>query len=143
MDCVENCGYNNLSLSRIVARVFSLKSTLLNMLVYIVCKDLVYQIWQIGKTECFASISWEGLTCEIPAKTNCHHMSWLFAFQSCAKHMLHFVGRLLAIYPRKLLCSSLCLESSHSLSHTTLTKKSHIKYRYIRLNKITIKFGTE
>ena len=27
MDCVENCGYNNLSLSRIVAKVFSLKST--------------------------------------------------------------------------------------------------------------------
>ena len=27
MDCVEDCGYNNLSLSRVVARVFSLKST--------------------------------------------------------------------------------------------------------------------
>ena len=27
MDCVENCGYNNLSLSRVVVRVFSLKST--------------------------------------------------------------------------------------------------------------------
>ena len=27
MDCIENCGYNCLSLSRIVARVFSLKST--------------------------------------------------------------------------------------------------------------------
>ena len=27
MDCIENCGYNSLSLSRIVARVFSLKST--------------------------------------------------------------------------------------------------------------------
>ena len=28
MDCVENCGYNNLSLSRVVARVFSLKALL-------------------------------------------------------------------------------------------------------------------
>ena len=27
MDCVENCGYNNLSLSRVVARVLPLKST--------------------------------------------------------------------------------------------------------------------
>ena len=27
MDCVENCGYNNLSLLRIVAKVFSVKST--------------------------------------------------------------------------------------------------------------------
>ena len=31
MDCVENCGYDNLSLSRVMARVFSLKSTPLNM----------------------------------------------------------------------------------------------------------------
>ena len=39
MDCIENCEYNNLSLSRIVARVFSLKSTpqhLWVMWVYIV-----------------------------------------------------------------------------------------------------------
>ena len=27
MDCVENYGYNNLSFSRIVARVFALRST--------------------------------------------------------------------------------------------------------------------
>ena len=42
MNCVENCGYNNLSLSRIVARVFSLKSTYPNMWVmwvYIVCVE--------------------------------------------------------------------------------------------------------
>ena len=31
MDCVENCGYNNLSLSRVMARVFSMKSTPLNI----------------------------------------------------------------------------------------------------------------
>ena len=39
MDYVENCGYNNLSLSRVVARVFSLKTTpqhLWVMWVYIV-----------------------------------------------------------------------------------------------------------
>ena len=39
MDCVENCGYKNLLLSRVVARVFSLKSTpqhLWVMWVYIV-----------------------------------------------------------------------------------------------------------
>ena len=42
MDCVENYGYNNLSLSRIVARIFSLKSTPLRMWViwvYIVCVE--------------------------------------------------------------------------------------------------------
>ena len=43
MDCVENCKYNNLSLSRIAARVFSLKSTSLRiwvMWVYIVCVEI-------------------------------------------------------------------------------------------------------
>ena len=40
MDCVEKCGYNNLSLSRIVARVFSLKSTPQHMLVM-----WVYIVW--------------------------------------------------------------------------------------------------
>ena len=40
MDCVENCGYNNLSLSRIVARVFSLKSTLQHLWVM-----WIYIVW--------------------------------------------------------------------------------------------------
>ena len=36
MDCVENCGYNNLSLSRFVSMVFSLKA-LFNIYGYIQC----------------------------------------------------------------------------------------------------------
>ena len=40
MDCVENCAYDNLSLSRVMARVFSLKSTTLNMWVM-----WVYIVW--------------------------------------------------------------------------------------------------
>ena len=42
IDCVENFGHNNLSLSRIVARVFSMKSTPFRMWVmwvYIVCVE--------------------------------------------------------------------------------------------------------
>ena len=42
MDGVENCGYNNLSLSKVVARVFSLKSTPFRMWViwvYIGCVE--------------------------------------------------------------------------------------------------------
>ena len=42
MDGVENCGYNNLSLSKVVVRVFSLKNTPLRMWVmwvYIVCVE--------------------------------------------------------------------------------------------------------
>ena len=40
MDCVENCGYNNLSHSRVVARVFSLKRTPQHMWVM-----WVYIVW--------------------------------------------------------------------------------------------------
>ena len=40
MDCVKNYGYNNLSLSRVVARVFSLKSTPQHMWVM-----WVYIVW--------------------------------------------------------------------------------------------------
>ena len=89
----------------------------------------MYQIWQIGKIECFASILRKGLIHRTLAKTSCHHLLWLFAFQSCVEHMLHFIRRLLASYPWKHFWSSMSLESSHSLSHTTLTMKSHIKYK--------------
>ena len=48
MDGVENYGYNNLSLSKVVARVFSLKKHSTqnggNVGIYSVCRDLVYQI---------------------------------------------------------------------------------------------------
>ena len=77
-----------------------------------------------------ASYSWEGLTRELLAKHSCLHLYWLFAFQSCARHMLHFAGCLVMRYPREIFWLQL-LESSRSLSlyHTTLTNKSHNKYR--------------
>ena len=40
MDCIESYGYDNLSLLRVRARVFSLKSTPLNMWVM-----WVYIVW--------------------------------------------------------------------------------------------------
>ena len=40
MDCEEDCEYDNLSLSRVMARVFSLKSTPFNMWVM-----WVYIVW--------------------------------------------------------------------------------------------------
>ena len=76
MDCVEDYGYDNLSLLRVMARVFSLKSTPLNMWVM-----WVYIVWienwciRYGKTECFTGISREGLTYKTLSKTNCHHLS--------------------------------------------------------------------
>ena len=45
MDYVEDCGYDNLSLSRVMARVFSLKRTPLNMwVIYSMGRDKVFQI---------------------------------------------------------------------------------------------------
>ena len=89
------------------------------------------------------SVSREGLTRELLVKHNCLHLSWLFAFQSCAGHMHHFVGCIVTSYLRKLLCLQL-LKSSHSLSITQPSKLNPIiNIGYKRLNKITVKFGTE
>ena len=71
------------------------------------------QISQNSKTKCFADISREDLTLEILAKTSCHQIP---------------AGSLLARYPWKPLLLQCKLESSSSLSHTTHTMKSHIKY---------------
>ena len=129
-----------------MAKVFSLKHSLTfvgNVGIYSVGTKSVYQIGQSGKTECFASVSQEGLTCKLLAKHSCLHLSWLFAFQSCVGHMHHFAGCLVTSYPRKLFSLQL-LESSHthSLSLTKLLQLNPtINTRYNRLNKITIKFG--
>ena len=63
-------------------------------------------------------------------------LSWLFAFQSCAGHMLHFAGSLLTSYLQNMLQSSIVF-SLHtlSLSHTTLTNKTHIKYRVHKIEQ--------
>ena len=47
MNCVEDCGYNNFSLLRVIARVFSLKAFLSicgQYGVYSMGRDKVYQI---------------------------------------------------------------------------------------------------
>ena len=100
-----------------------------NVGIYSVVRYRVYQIWQIGKIECFAAILREGLTRKTLAKTNCHHpimtlripvMCWAHA--SLRKKDTQEL-------PAKTSLSSICLESSHLLSHTTLTMKSYMKYR--------------
>ena len=75
------------------------------------------------------NVSREGFTHKILARHSCLHLYRLFAFQSCARHMLHFAGSLVARHPREVFWLYL-LESSHSLSLThTLTITSHNKYR--------------
>ena len=61
-----------------MTRVFSLKHSLTfvdNVGIYSMDIKSVHQIAQSGKTECFASVSLEGLTCELFAKHNCLHLS--------------------------------------------------------------------
>ena len=89
------------------------------------------------------NVSRKGLARKILARHSCLHLAWLFAFQSCARHMLPFARCLVTSYPRNLFSLQL-LESWHSLSTTQpLQWNPTINIGYKRLNNITIKFGTE
>ena len=57
-----------------MARVFSQKHSLTFVGIYSVGTESVHQIGQSGKTECFVSVSREGLTCELLAKHSCLHL---------------------------------------------------------------------
>ena len=126
-----------------MAKVFSLKH--FSTFVDNVGIETMYQIAQSGKTECFASVSREGLTRELLAKHSYLHLSWLFAFQSCVGHMHNFTGCLVASYLQKLFClQSLESSLSHSLSLSQpLQLNPTTNTGYKKLNKITIKFNTE
>ena len=59
-----------------MARVFSQKHSLSfvgNVGIYNVGAESMYQIVQSGRTECLASVSLEGLTCEILVRHSCLH----------------------------------------------------------------------
>ena len=131
MDCVEDCGYDNLSLSRVMVRVFSLKNTPFNMWVM-----WVYIVWV--ETWCIrydkmAKQNVSRISHGRPYSQNTREnqlsssvITLCIQVMCRARASLH--GKASRELPVKTYCSSLCLESLHSLSHTTLTKKSHIKY---------------
>ena len=118
-----------------MVRVFSQKhsSTFLgNVGIYSVGIESVYQIGQFGKTECFTSVSREGLTCELLAKNSCLHPVLTLRIPVMCKAYASFHGMLSHELLVKTLHSSICLSlhtHTHSLSHTTLTIKFHNKYR--------------
>ena len=88
-------------------------------------------------------VSWKGLTREILTRHSCVHPILTLHIPACASHMSHFAGYLVIRYLRKLFNLQL-LESSHSLSITQLLQSNPtINTGYKRLNRITIKFGTE
>ena len=130
-----------------MARVFSQKhfsTSLGNDGIYSVGENVVVQIGQNSKTNCFACISREGLTHKTLTKTSCLHPVLTLRISVMCRAHASLCGMLTCELPAKTLQSSICLEFSHSLSHTQpLQINPTINTRYKRLNIITIKFGTE
>ena len=130
MDCVENCGHNNLSLLRVVAWVFSLKSTPQHLWVM-----WVYIVW-LG-TWCIRydklakqNVSQVSRGKALPARHSQKPaiMTLRIPFICWSHASLHGKAsrELLA---KTFLIFTLPWVSTHSLSLTTLTMKSHMKYR--------------
>ena len=90
------------------------------------CKCLMGRLYP--RATCKTQLSPSALTLRIPVMCRAH---------------ASFRGILSRELPMKTLLSSIVWDFTLSLYHTTLTIKSHNKYTYKRLNKITIKFGTE
>ena len=99
MDCVEDYGYDNLQLSRVMARVFSLKSVLINMWVM-----MVYIVWV--KTWCIRydkiakqNVSRVSREKASPAKYSRKPVATICHDSSHSSHVLstwlHFTGSLL------------------------------------------------
>ena len=86
-------------------RVFSQKhsSTFVgNVGIYSVGTESVYQIGQSGKTECFASVQREGLTCELLVKHNCLHPVLTLCISVMCRAHASFRGMLSRELPMKL-----------------------------------------
>ena len=134
-----------------MARVFSLKSTPLNMWVmwvYIMCVETwCIRYDKIAKQ----NVSW---VYDKIAKQNVSQVSYgkalpmkylrkpvvtIYHDSSHSSHVLstwlHFAGSLSRATRKNSFNLQWCLEFSHSLSHTTHTMKSHIKYRVHKIEQ--------
>ena len=130
-----------------MAKVFSQKysSTYMgNGGIYSVGTDSVYQKWQFSKIECFTSISREGLTCETLAKTSCLHPVLTLRIPVMRRAYASFRKMLSRELPAKIFSLLFAWVFTHSLSLTQpLQINPTWNKGYIKLNTITIKFGTE
>ena len=116
-----------------------------NVGIYSVGTESVYQIGQSGKIECFASVSWEGLTHELLAKHSCLHPVLTLRIPVMCRAHASFRGMLSHELPAKTLQPSICL-SLHILSLSLtqpLQLNPTLNIGYKRLNISTIKFGLE
>ena len=118
-----------------VAKVFSQKhssTSVGNGGIYSVGTDSVYQKWQSGKKECFAGRPYPWNTRENQLSPSCPNSS----------HSSHVQGTCFTsreTYSRSTCENNFSLQLhwvfTHSLSHTTLTNKSHIKYRVHKIEQ--------
>ena len=117
-----------------MARVFSLKhssTSVGNVGIYSVSFESVYQKWKSGKIECFASILRKCLTHETLAEHSCLHPILTFRIPVMCRAHASLRGMLTRKLPAKTLQSSMpwVFTLSLSFTHTTLTNKSHMKYK--------------
>ena len=105
--------------------------------IYSIGTESVYQKWQFSKIKCFAGILQEGLTRETLAKTSCLHPVLTFRIPVMCRAHASLRGKLTCELPRKTTLVFNCLKSSHSLSlsYTTLTNKTHMKYRVHKIEQ--------
>ena len=120
-----------------MARVFSLKSTSQHIWVYIVWAEIrcikydkiaKQNVLQVSCRTCFVGILQEGLTCKTLTKSSYQHSVMTLHIPIMCQAHASLCGKATCELPMKISLVFNCLESSHSLSHTTLTIKSHIKY---------------
>ena len=128
-----------------LARVFSQKHSLSfvsNVGIYSVGAESVYQIVQSGRTEYLAGVL--GFTREILARHNNLHPVLTLCIPVMCKAHASLRGKLSHEITARTLLASIAWVFTHSLSNTQPLQSNHtINRRYKRLNKITIKFGTE
>ena len=122
-----------------MARVFSQKHSSIyvgNVGIYSVGKDRVYQKWQSGKTECFTGILREGLTHETLAKTRCLHPVLTLRIPIMCRAHASLLGKLPRELPTKTASVfNLPWVFTLSLSHTTFTNESNMKYRVQKIEQ--------
>ena len=142
-------------------RVFSQKhssTSIGNGAIYSMGIDSVYQKWQFGKTECFASVSREGLTCETLVKISCLHPVLTLHIPVICRAHASLCGKFTRKLPVKIVLVFnwpwvFTLSFSHTIKTfiklmtswihgTYMNKKSAIKFiNYITYKHILIKQG--
>ena len=105
--------------------------------IYSVSENVVEQIGQNSKTDCFAGILREGLTRETLAKTSYLHPVLTLCIPIMCRAHASLHEKLTRKLPAKPTSVFNFLKSSNSLSlsHITLTNKSHIKYRVHKIEQ--------